>query len=137
MSPDTKPLPQTDGPNAPYWAAARRGELVLQRCLDCGAWRFPAARICAACSGERAEWQRASGRASLESWCVFHKAYFPGFETPYLVAQVKLAEGVQLFTNLVDTPESEIAIGMALEIRFEPVNDEVSLVKFAAAGRAP
>jgi uncharacterized OB-fold protein len=127
-----RPLPRVDGPNEPYWAAARRGELVLQRCLDCAAWRFPAARSCASCGGERAQWQRASGRATLESWCVFHKAYFPGFETPYLVAQVRLAEGVQLFTNLVDTPDADIAIGMALEVRFERADDEVSLVKFTA-----
>ena len=134
-----KPLPQTEGANRPFWDGARGGRLVLQRCLDCGTWRFPAARICPACRGERADWQAASGRATLESFCRFHKPYFDGFadELPYNVIQVRLEEGVQLFSNLVGIADDRIVIGMKLRVQFEPVTDAVTLVKFAPAEAAP
>jgi uncharacterized OB-fold protein len=134
-----KPLPQIDGPNRPFWDGANSGRLMLQRCLDCGTWRFPAARCCPSCRGERAEWQAASGRATLQSFCLFHKPYFDGFadEVPYNVIQVRLEEGVQLFSNLVGVPNDRIAIGMKLQARFERVTDGVTLVKFAPAGATP
>jgi uncharacterized OB-fold protein len=134
-----KPLPRIDGPNRPFWDGARAGRLVLQRCLDCGAWRFPAAHICPACRGARGEWQAASGRATLVSYCLFHKPYFDGFagELPYNVIQVRLEEGVQLFSNLVGVANDRIVIGMSLRAVFEPVTDQVTLVKFAPAEAVP
>ncbi|MBV9859951.1 MAG: OB-fold domain-containing protein [Alphaproteobacteria bacterium] len=134
-----KPLPRIDGPNRPFWEAARDGRLLLQRCLDCGTWRFPAARYCPSCRGERSEWQAASGRATLESFCLFHKPYFDGFadELPYNVIQVRLEEGVQLFSNLVAVANDRAAIGMPLQARFERVTDAVTLLKFAPAEAAP
>ena len=135
MSGYRKPLPRLDGPNRPFWEGARSGRLILQRCLDCGAWRFPAAPICPQCRGGRADWQAASGRGTLESFCLFHRPYFDGFadEMPYNVIQVRLEEGVRLFSNLVGVPNDRIAIGMRLRARFEAATDTVSLVKFAPA----
>ena len=76
---------------------------MLQRCLDCGRHRFPAARYCTQCRGERSEWVATSGAGVVESYCTFHRAYWPAFarEVPYDVVQVRLDEGVRLFSNLV------------------------------------
>lgn len=131
-----KPLPRTDGADRPFWEGARQGKLVLQHCLDCGAWRFPAAPCCDKCRSARAEWAEASGRGTVHSFCVFHKEYFPGFagEMPYNVVQVRLAEGAQLFSNLVGVPNDAIRVGMDVEAYFERATDEVALVKFRPAG---
>jgi hypothetical protein len=127
-----KPLPPEDAANRPFREGARRGVLVLQRCMDCGRHRYPAARYCAQCSGERAEWVETSGNGMVESWCSFHKAYWPAFEPeiPYDVVQVRLDEGVRLFSNLVGVPREKIRAGMRVRARFEPVTETVSLVKF-------
>ena len=128
------PLPAPGGPNAPVWEAARRGELRLQRCLVCGARRFPAGRWCPACRGERTEWARASGRGTVEAFCVFHKPYFPGLAAPYNVAVVRLEEGTKLFSNVVGVPNERIEVGMAVEAVFDAVTPEVTLVRFRPAG---
>jgi len=127
-----KPLPRLDDTNRPFWDGARRSELLLQRCLDCGAYRFPAARACVRCHGARSDWVATSGRGKVESFCVFHKGYFPGFEAelPYNVVVVALDEGVKLFSNLVGIANDAIKIGMAVEAWFEPATDTVKLVKF-------
>ncbi|MFN2644108.1 MAG: Zn-ribbon domain-containing OB-fold protein [Burkholderiales bacterium] len=101
--------------------------LKLQRCLDCGRYRYPAARYCPRCRGERSEWVPASGGGVVESHCVFHKAYWPEFQRkiPYAVVQVKLDEGVLLFSNLVGVPREQIRSGMRVRATFEG-----GLVKF-------
>jgi uncharacterized OB-fold protein len=128
---EAKPLPPDDPANRPFWEGAKRGMLMLQRCLDCGRHRFPAARYCVQCRGERAEWVETGGTGVVESWCSFHKAYWPAFarDVPYDVVQVRLDEGVRLFSNLIGTPR----LGLRVRARFEPVTSEVSLVKFIPA----
>jgi len=128
---EAKPLPPDDPANRPFWEGAKRGRLMLQRCLDCGRHRFPAARYCAQCRGERSEWVETGGTGVVESWCSFHKAYWSAFarDVPYDVVQVRLDEGVRLFSNLIGTPR----LGLRVRARFEPVTSEVSLVKFVPA----
>lgn len=132
---EAKPLPPDDPANRPFREGAKRGMLVLQRCLDCGRHRFPAARYCAQCRGERAEWVETRGAGVIESWCSFHKAYWPAFErdVPYDVVQVRLDEGVRLFSNLVGVPKAGVRCGLRVRASFEPVTSNITLVKFVPA----
>ena len=137
MSAYAKPLPRLEGPNLPFWEGARAGKLMLQRCVDCAKWRFPAARYCPRCRSERVEWVPASGRGTVESFCVFHKVYFQGFapEAPYAVVQVLLEEDVRLFSNLADVPNDQIRIGTPVIAYFERATADVTLVKFRPSDR--
>ena len=132
MSEYAKPLPPDDPANRPFWEGARRGVLMLQRCLDCGRHRFPAARYCGQCHGERSAWVGTSGAGVVESYCTFHRAYWPAFasDVPYDVVQVRLDEGVRLFSNLVG---GRVRAGMRVRARFDPVTPAVTLVKFVPA----
>ena len=127
-----KPLPRPTEDSAPYWEAARAGELRMQRCLDCGHVRFPPAVLCARCLSERSEWMRLSGRGTVFSWVVVHQSQHPAFnpDAPYNVAIVELEEVPRLHTNLVQCSGEDIRIGMPVEVVFQRVNDEVTLVKF-------
>jgi uncharacterized OB-fold protein len=127
-----KPLPPDDPANRPFWDGAKRGVLMLQRCLDCGRHRFPAARYCTQCHGEHSEWVATSGAGAVESYCTFHRAYWPAFapDVPYDVVQVRLDEGVRLFSNLRNVPRDRIRTGMRVRASFEPVTPDATLVKF-------
>ncbi|HSD42413.1 MAG TPA: OB-fold domain-containing protein [Burkholderiales bacterium] len=135
MSDYAKPLPPDDPANRPFWDGAKRGVLMLQRCLDCGRHRFPAARYCVQCHGERSEWVATTGAGIVESYCTFHRAYWPAFarDVPYDVVQVRLDEGVRLFSNLVGVSRERIQSGMRVRACFDPVTPGVTLVKFAPA----
>ena len=127
-----KPLPGVDELNKPFWEAARRHELVLQRCRKCGFYRYPAGLICQECASDDLAWVKVSGRGVIFTWTVFHRAYHPAFadEVPYAVVAVELEEGPRMITNLVDCPLAEIKIGMSVEVVFETVNDQICLPKF-------
>jgi uncharacterized OB-fold protein len=46
------------------------------------------------------------------------------------VAVVELVEGPRLVSNIVDCRNEEIYVGMPVEAVYEPVTDEITLVKF-------
>jgi uncharacterized OB-fold protein len=127
-----KPLPRPTEDSAPFWEAAHRGELRMQRCGDCGHIRFPPALLCARCLSERAEWVALSGRGTVFSWIVVHQSQHPAFnsDVPYNVAIIELEEGPRLHTNIVDCANDRIYIGMPVEVTFERVSDDTALVKF-------
>jgi uncharacterized OB-fold protein len=126
------PLPETDGPLAPFLAAARERRLVVQRCTGCGALRFPPRELCSGCLGTEATWVPVSGRGEVFSYNVMHQVYHPAFadRVPYAVVVVRLAEGPKMVSSLVDCPPGEIRIGMPVEVTFEEVAPGVTLPRF-------
>jgi uncharacterized OB-fold protein len=133
MSPTyNKPLPATTPETMPFWDAARRHELQIQRCTACGHRWFPPSLLCPECLSEAFEWQVVSGQGTLFSFVIFHRPYHAGYkgEVPYNVSIVELAEGPRLLTNVVGCPNDALEIGMPLEVVFDDVTDEVSLPKF-------
>jgi uncharacterized OB-fold protein len=127
-----KPLPRPTEDSAPFWEAAHEGELRMQKCGDCGHVRFPPSLLCARCLSEKSEWVRLSGRGAVYSWILIHQSQHPAFnaDTPYNVAIVELEEGPRLHTNIVDCPNDRIRIGLPVQVVFEKVSDDISLVKF-------
>ena len=131
-APYFKPLPKIDERNGPHWQGNAAGELRVQQCDDCKNLRFPASRWCPHCLGEKASWAKTKGKGKVWSFCVFHRAYFKGFEPelPYAVVLVELDEGPKLYSNLVGVPRDRIKIGMRVRAKFEKVTDDVTLAKF-------
>ncbi len=127
-----KPLPNPTEDSAPYWAAAHRGELRMQRCEGCGHIRFPPSLLCPRCLSSGAEWVRLGGRGRVYSWIVVHQSQHPAFnaDVPYNVAIVELDEGPRLHTNILDCPNDQICIGMPVEVVFDKVSDDTTLPKF-------
>lgn len=131
-----KPLPFVSEVNRPYWDAARRHELVLQRCQECGHYRYPPGDTCPRCLSDRLAWVKVSGRGSIYTWVVFHQVYHQAFanDAPYAVVVVQLEEGARLVTNLVDCKTEDIEIGMPVEAVFDDVTEEITLPKFRPQG---
>jgi uncharacterized OB-fold protein len=130
-----KPAPVPDEISAPFFDGARAGRLMLQHCTACDAWSFPVRERCPHCFAAKLEWRPASGRGSLYTFTVMHQVMNPGFASvvPYNVAQVDLAEGVRITSNVVGVGNDALRIGMALEVVFEEVGERVSIPKFRPA----
>lgn len=131
-APAAPPLPAVTPALEPFLAAARRGELVVQRCGGCGALRFPAREVCSRCLSREAGWVPVSGRGRVWSFVVMHQAAHPWFaaRVPYAVVQVELEEGVRMLSNLQDVPASAVRIGQPVEVVFDAVGGDVVLPRF-------
>jgi uncharacterized OB-fold protein len=136
MSDYAKPLPRVTALNQPFWEATRQHELRLQRCVGCARFRYPPSPVCPECLSEENEWARVSGRGTVTTWVVFHRKYFESFapDLPYHVVQVQLEEGPRLTANLVDVPNDELRVGMPVDVVFDDVTPEVTLIRFRRAG---
>jgi uncharacterized OB-fold protein len=137
MGPDAnvqslRPVPVPDEASAPFFEGAARGELMLQRCGSCGAFMWPVKPRCVECFSGDVEWAPAGGRAVLYSFAVVHQRY-PGFDEPYVIATVETPEGVRFNTSIVGAEPDELAIGMPLEVVFDPVSDDVVVPRFRPA----
>lgn len=127
------PVPTMTPEMKPFFEAARRRQLVVQRCRGCNTHRFPARELCSTCLGREAEWVPVSGAGEVYSFNVMHQVYHPGFadRVPYAVVVVKLAEGAKLVSNLTGVAPSDVRIGMPVRVVFEDLDDEMTLPKFA------
>lgn len=123
-------LPRITPEMAPFWEAARRHELVVQRCRGCGTLRFPARVLCSGCLSREAEWVPVSGRGTIFSLAVMHQASHPSFTVPYAVVVVELEEGARLLSNVVGCPPDALRIGMPVTVVFEDLTPDVTLPKF-------
>jgi uncharacterized OB-fold protein len=132
----SKPIPVPDAISAPFFDGARDGRLMLQHCTGCDRWSFPVRERCPHCFAARLTWRQASGRGTLYTFAIMHQVMNPGFASsvPYNVAQIDLAEGVRMVSNVIGIENKDLRIGMALEAVFEDVGDTVRLPKFRPAG---
>lgn len=121
----------------PFWEAAKQRQLKLQRCGSCGKAWYPVGPACPHCFSAKFEWALMSGRGTLHNYVVYHKAWTPWFEkrVPYAVVQVQLEEGPRLTTNLLDYALADIKIGMPVDVAYEDITDEITLVQFRPARR--
>lgn len=129
--PQSHPRPAPGGAAGPFWEGCRVGALHLQRCDECGRWRFPPGPRCPRCRSASTTWARASGRGRLASYTVCHPPVLPAFTdaAPYNVVVVELDEGPFLVSNLLDAPESP-SLGAPVAVTFVAVDEELTLPQF-------
>lgn len=100
-----------------------RGEV----CPDCHQAIFPPRDVCPHCSQQAGPVQAMSGRGEVFSFTKMFNVP-DGFkdQRPYTVALVKLEEGPMVTAQLTDLDESEVNIGMKVEMVTRKLREEGS-----------
>jgi uncharacterized OB-fold protein len=109
-----------------HWAWLRAGELRVQRCADCGAFRHPPRPRCAICRSDALEWVLVDGRGEVWSHTTIHAPTLPAFadRVPYQAVVVRLDVGVFLVTQARD----HVVLEVGARVVLEPVEVEPGLV---------
>ena len=130
-----RPLPMLTEANRFFWTSGADGRLRFLRCSVCRNYIHPPVPVCDQCLSMEQEVVAVSGRATLAAVTVNHQLWIPTIEPPYVIGIVEIEEqpSVRLTTNIVRCAESDLAIGMALEVEFEE-NEDVFLPMFRPAG---
>jgi uncharacterized protein len=117
----SKLLPHVDELTRPFWDAVQLERLLLQRCGACERWVWHPRAWCPHCYSGVLRWCGASGRGQVYTYSVVHYAPLPGYaqEVPYVLATVRLDEGVQMMTNIVGCPCDAVHVGQAVQVCFE------------------
>lgn len=130
MSMQDRPIPRPTALSKPFWDGTREGRLRLQKCRDCGAFRWSPQWLCIACHSENFDWTECSGRGTVYSYTIVERPPLPSFEPGYVLAVVELEEGPLMLTNIVDCPREAARIGLPVEVAFEKATEEITLYKF-------
>ena len=85
-----------------FWEFTKSKEFRLQRCSECGKFRWPPSPTCDQCLSEGFEWAPAAGRGTLLSWVIFRRQYFHEYPSGHHAAIVELDEGPLFITTPVD-----------------------------------
>ena len=116
----TRPDPIVTPDAAFFWEGAKRGELLAQRCASCGDLQHPPRPMCPRCHSVQRALVRLSGRGEVYSWIIPRHPPAVGFAQPPIVALIQLEEGIRLVSNVVGVDAGQVAIGMEVEVQFEP-----------------
>lgn len=139
-------LPQPDETSAPFWEAAFRGELRVQRCARCGVPRFPPRPMCAECHSTAVVWDRVSGRGRIWSFIVPHPPLLDAYaaQAPYNVVLVELVDvpAIRLVGNVVVRPDGPIGevdpgslrIGQEVAVVFDAPRDGIAMPRWVVEG---
>jgi uncharacterized OB-fold protein len=107
---------------APFWAAARRHELVLPYCEAGDGFFFYPRTACPTCGSRDVGWRRASGRGRIHAFTIQPASRVPGFADagPFVTVIVELEEGPRMMSILIDVqPDPEhVSCDLPVEVAF-------------------
>jgi uncharacterized OB-fold protein len=119
--PSLRLVPSPTAETQPFWSGGEDGRLLITRCRGCGHFFHPPGPVCWRCRSTDVAPEPVSGRATVVTYTINRQPWIPGFDPPYVVAIVELADepDVRLTTNVVDIALDDIRIGLEVEVFFE------------------
>ena len=131
-----KPLPPITKLNAPFWEGTKRGELRLQTCNECSQQWYPPSTHCPNCLSRDWEWKAVSGKGKVWSYVIVNRPGHPGLAdvVPYNASLVQMDDEPDFIylTNIVDADETEIQVGLPVEVVFEQ-HEKITVPRFKKA----
>ena len=121
---------------AAFWSAAASGRLVVERCAACGAESFPPRGMCRSCRGRDMVPVEITGPGTVYSFTVNYQRWLPDLPVPYAVVLVEFPDhpGVRVTGRLRGCPPEAAAIGLVVDVGFEPGPGGFAIPSFVAGG---
>jgi uncharacterized OB-fold protein len=124
------PLPHPSPLSQPYWDGCNRGELLFQRCADCGHATHTPAYICSQCTSRALGWEKSAGTGEIYSWTAVWRPQMPAFEVPYVPVIVNMDEGWHLLSNIIGCEVDDVEVGLRVGVEFHPIHGGYQLPYF-------
>jgi uncharacterized protein len=134
----TRYLPHVDDDSRVYWESARAHAVRMQKCDDCGKFRFYPSPACHFCGSLTFTWTPISGKGEIYTYSILERAKGNSFAdlVPIAIVMVSLDEGPVMMADLVDYEPGSIHIGQRVEMTYEDVTDQITLPMFRPASAA-
>ena len=126
-------MPQPTDLSRPFWDACREHRLTVQRCDACATYVFIPQAFCPACLSTELRWVESNGTGTIVTFTVVWRPQTTAFDVPYVVAVVRLDEGHEMVTNVVEADPDAVRIGARVEVCFVDVDFSVTLPCFTLA----
>lgn len=127
-----RPVPVIEHHTKPFWEGTKKGQLLIQKCNNCGQLIFFPRVMCHSCLSEDLGWLETKGKGVVYSFTIIRQGINPDFASmvPYAYAIIELDEGVRFIGNIVTDNLDEIKIGSKVEVIFEELTEDISIPLF-------
>ncbi len=122
----TIPAPTVYPDSAPFWAATGEGRLLLKHCLSCGKAHWYPRPQCPLCMSDQTEWRESLGQGSIYSFSICRRVG----PAPFVIAYVRLDDGITLLTNIVDCDFDALRIGDRVRLVMQASESGVNVPMF-------
>jgi uncharacterized OB-fold protein len=119
----------------PFWDSLKDRAVKVQRCDDCGTFRYIPKDICPKCWSTSATWTPISGRGEVYTYTVVRRAPTAAYQqdAPYVLAHVTMAEGFRMIASMTSADPETVRIGTPVRIAYQDVTPEWTLFTFEPA----
>jgi uncharacterized protein len=136
----TRPIPVPNEWTKPFWDAAKRGVLELQRCRSCGHFQHPPYATCVQCVSTDLKFEPVRGLGRIYAYTIMYhtgdKRFAPAVPYASIIVELDDAPGALLAGNLLEAPYTDAKVGRRVEVVFEKLNDDITLPQFRLARTA-
>lgn len=135
MNIPAKPVPVINSWTLDFWNGAKQGKLMIQQCPQCHKHIFYPRMSCPFCFSDQLQWVQSSGQGKIYTYTVVRSNAPSAFiaDMPFVIAVVRLEEGVQMLSNIVDCDPAAVYCEMPVQVVFEKLTEEFTLPKFKPA----
>ena len=105
-----------------------RYNLIGAKCGNCGGLYFPPRTVCPVCHRKslgKMERFKLNGKGEVMSFSIVHDA--PSqleLQKPYVIAIIKMEEGIRLTGQVIDCEPADVTIGMRVQATIRKVGEE-------------
>lgn len=132
------PLPAFERDTQEFWEGCKQHKLLVQRCSQCGAYRFAPTPVCSQCLSFKYSYVESPGLAEVWSFILVPHAVHPAVRatTPYnaVIVQLNDCGGVKLTSNVINCKNEDLYIGMPVKVVWEDRDDGLTVYRFEPAG---
>jgi len=126
-------VPDYDEATRTWWLGTQERVLLVQQCGSCGHAQHPPRALCTACGSTTGLGHREVTGAGVVDSCTVVERAMPGFDPPYVVARVRLAEGLLLLANVESDDPHGVRIDDPVALAWRPLDDGRALPIFRPA----
>ena len=123
------PAPVLYPDNAEFWAGTAAGKLLVRHCASCGKPHWYPRPQCPFCMGDQTVWKQSTGMGSIYTFSVCRRVGPQAF----VIAYVRLDDGVTLLSNIVDCDFDAIRIGDRVRVVMQASESGVMVPMFTPA----
>jgi uncharacterized OB-fold protein len=112
-----------------FWASVEARAMQLPFCTACNSFFYYPRTICPKCWSSEVEFRPAAGTGRIFTYSVVRSPHgnITGWHQriPYVVAQIDLAEGVRMMSNVIDCDVDAVRSGMPVRLTYTEIDGRV------------
>ena len=123
------------GWHQPYWDSLKRHRAEVQKCDECGAFRYVPKEICNRCLSAKYSWSPIKPTGEIYTFTIVRRAPTPAYQAdaPYAVVHVTMDDGFRMIGGMKNVDPETVRIGQRVTVAYEDVTPDWTLLQFEPA----